>query len=389
MGELDLFGESTSPTDGAWCVADVTRRARQLIESGFDQVWVRGEVAGFKAYRSGHWYFTLRDPDAQIRCIMWRSDNQSVRTQPEEGTEIFVRARPTLWEERGEFRLTVKKLLPPAVDGDWQRKLEEARKALERDGLTDPTRRRPLPAFPLRIAVVTSLDGAALPDIVAVIQRRWPVAELLVVPTRVQGEGVETEIRAALRCADRIPAVDLVIVGRGGGSREDLWAFNTEIVARAVAEMSVPTVSAVGHETDVALTDLVADLRAATPSAAAEAAVPEIGRVRESVEVLARRLGRGLTSRTELAQERLARTSDRLTTAMTAVVDRDRNRVSEFGAMLDALSPLKILGRGFAVPRGADGKVLRHTSDFVEEVAFSLTVSDGDVTAIPKRRDDA
>ena len=384
MGELDLFSETTSSTDGAWSVADVTQRARQLIETGFTRIWVRGEVTGFKAYRSGHWYFTLRDKHAQVRCIMWRGDNQRLRTPPDEGVEVFVEARPTVWEDRGEFRLTVERLLPTAADGAWQIQLEEARAALDRDGLFDPSRKRPLPPFPFRIAVVTSVDGAALRDIVAVIERRWPVAELLVVPTRVQGEGVETEIRAALLFADGLPDVDLVIVGRGGGSREDLWAFNTEIVARAVAAMSVPTIAAIGHETDVSLTDLVADARAPTPSAAAEAGVPDMERVRAGIEQLARRLGRGLAGRTQLAKERLARTADRLTLAIGGIVDRDRNRVSELGAMLDALSPLKILGRGYAVARGREGKVLRRTDDFVPDVPFTLTVSDGDVNAVPK-----
>jgi exodeoxyribonuclease VII large subunit len=384
VGELNLFSETSSSTDGAWRVADVTRRARQLIESGFSPIWVRGEVSGFKAYRSGHWYFTLRDADAQVRCIMWRSDNQRVKTPPDEGVEVFVEARPTVWEDRGEFRLTVKQLLPTAADGGWQIKLEQARAALDRDGLFDPSRKRPLPQFPFRIAVVTSVDGAALRDIVAVTERRWPVVELLVVPTRVQGEGVEAEIRAALQFADRLPDVDLVIVGRGGGSREDLWAFNTEIVARAVAAMSVPTIAAVGHETDVSLTELVADARAPTPSAAAEAAVPNLEHVQAGVDQMARRLGRGLTSRTQLAKERLARTTDRLTVAMGGLVDRDRSRVSELGAMLDALSPLRILARGYSVARSREGKVLRRIDDFVPDVPFTLTVGDGEVDAVPK-----
>jgi len=384
VGELNLFSETSSSTDGAWRVADVTRRARQLIESGFSPIWVRGEVSGFKAYRSGHWYFTLRDADAQVRCIMWRSDNQRVRTPPDEGVEVFVEARPTVWEDRGEFRLTVKQLLPTAADGGWQIKLEQARAALDRDGLFDPSRKRPLPQFPFRIAVVTSVDGAALRDIVAVTERRWPVVELLVVPTRVQGEGVEAEIRAALQFADRLPDVDLVIVGRGGGSREDLWAFNTEIVARAVAAMSVPTIAAVGHETDVSLTELVADARAPTPSAAAEAAVPNLEQVQAGVDQMARRLGRGLTNRTQLAKERLARTTDRLTVAIGGLVDRDRSRVSELGAMLDALSPLRILARGYSVARSREGKVLRRMDDFVPDVPFTLTVGDGEVNAVPK-----
>ncbi len=387
MGALDLFSHLPPSTDGAWRVAEVTRRARQLIERGFDRLWVRGEVTGFKSYRSGHWYFTLRDADAQIRCVMWQSDNRRVRTQPTEGTEVFVEARPTVWEERGEFRLTVKRLLPSAADGAWQIELEKAKAALERDGLFDSARKRPLPPFPSRIAVVTSEDGAALRDIIAVTKRRWPVVELVVVPTRVQGDGVETEIRAALRTADRVRGVDLIIVGRGGGSREDLWAFNTEIVARAVAAVSVPTISAVGHETDVTLTDLVADVRAATPSAAAEAAVPDAERVQASVDQLARRLARGLSGRTQLAEERLARTADRLGVAVTSRMAEERAYVSELAARLDALSPLKVLRRGYAVARNAAGKVLKRTRDFEPDVAFHLTVSDGTVAAIPRGND--
>ena len=362
-------------------MADVTRRARQLIESGFQRVWVRGEVTGFKSYRSGHWYFTLRDAQAQVRCVMWRRDNERLPADPEDGMEVFVEARPSVWEERGEFRLGVKRLIPTAEGGLWQLQLERARAALERDGLLDPARKRPLPQYPRRIAIVTSPDGAALRDVVAVIGRRWPLTELWLVPTKVQGEGAEDELCAALETAGRLPQVDLVIGGRGGGSREDLWAFNSERVARAVAAVPAPTISAVGHETDVALTDLVADLRAPTPSAAAEAAVPDRKAAAQSVAALGRRLARGLARPVELGQERLERTSDRLTMSMQSQLERRVAVVEQLGATLDALSPLKVLERGYAVARDEAGKVLKRAAQFSPGLAFRLALADGEVRA--------
>jgi len=381
-GGLDLFSAAgESPNDGALSVSDVTKQARRLIESGFTQVWVRGEVTGFKAYRSGHWYFTLRDADAQVRCVMWRNANRSLPEPPQEGSQVFLEAKPTVWEERGEFRLTVKRLVPTDEGGLWQLRLEKARAALLRDGLLDPARKRRLPEFPSRIAVVTSPDGAALRDIVSVIRRRWPMVELLIVPSLVQGDGAEEGLCAGLQLADRIPNVDLVIIGRGGGSAEDLWAFNSEKVARALAAISVPTISAVGHETDVALTDLVADLRAPTPSAAAEAAVPNRTEVIRLASALARRLASGLSSHTMLGRERLARTTDRLTNAMSMQVESRKARVGRLSVQLDALSPLKVLERGYAVARDDKGRVLKYTGDFRPGSDFRLTVSDGDVAA--------
>lgn len=379
MGGLSLF-DGIAPTDGAWSVSQVTQRARQLMEAGFDRLWVRGEVTGFKKYQSGHWYFTLRDRQAQVRCVMWRLDAGRLRTPPEEGMEVFAEAKPTVWEERGELRLTVKQLLPTAADGSWQIRLARARAALERDGLLDPARRRPMPRFPRRIAVVTSTDGAALRDIVSVARRRWPAVELLVVPARVQGDTAESELCAALGMVNRLE-VDLMIVGRGGGSREDLWAFNSERVARAVAAVRVPTISAVGHETDISLTDLVADLRAATPSAAAEAAVPDRDPVRAHVDTLARRMARGLTARVEVSAQRLDRTADRLGSGIAARIGLGRGRLDALEAGLQALSPMRVLARGFALARDHDGRVLRRTADFPPGARFRLTVADGDVPA--------
>ncbi|UCG86160.1 MAG: exodeoxyribonuclease VII large subunit [Gemmatimonadota bacterium] len=379
---LDLFTAAGADADqGAWSVADVTKRARRLIEAGINRVWVKGEVTGFKAYRSGHWYFSLRDAEAQVRCVMWLTDNQRLPGPPDEGTQVFVDARPTVWEERGEFRLTIKQLVPTDAGGLWQLQLERAKAALDRDGLLDPKRKRPLPRYPQRVAVVTSADGAALKDIVSVLERRWPAIQLLLVPTRVQGEAAEAEICAALDLVNRLPAVDLAIVGRGGGSREDLWVFNSERVARAVAAVRVPTISAVGHETDMTLTDLVADVRAATPSAAAEAAVPSAAAVAELLRGLAQRMVQGLTGYTEVGRERLARTGDRLTAAVQAQLQQRSLRLDSLGGMLDALSPLKVLNRGYAVARDDEGRVLRRTQDFTTDLEFNLTVSDGDVRA--------
>ena len=381
-GGLDLFSEvEEHSNDRAWSVSAVTKQARRLIESGFTQVWVRGEVTGFKAYRSGHWYFTLRDADAQVRCVMWRNANRSLPAPPEEGSQVFVEAKPTVWEERGEFRLTVKRLVPTYEGGLWKLRLEKARAALERDGLLDPARKRPLPKFPSKVAVVTSPDGAALRDIVSVARRRWPMVELLVVPSLVQGEGAEEGLCAGLALADRIPDVDLVIIGRGGGSAEDLWAFNSEKVARALAAISVPTISAVGHETDISLTDLVADVRAPTPSVAAETALPDRAEVAGLASGLAQRLASGLSSHTMLGRERLARTTDRLTNAISNLVESRKTLLGRLSAQLDALSPLKVLERGYSVARDETGRVLKKTDDFVSGLDFKLTVSDGEVSA--------
>jgi len=376
---LDLFA-AVAP-EGAWTVGEVTRRARAVLEAGLAPLWVRGEISGFKAWQSGHWYFTLRDKTAQIRCVMFQKDNRRLPAAPQDGMQVFVFARPTVWEEKGEFRLTVLDLLSTEAGGLWQLAFEKAKAALAKDGLLDPARKRPLPPYPRRIAVVTSPDGAALRDIIAVMTRRWPVAELLVIPTRVQGEGAEKEICAALALACRLDGLDLVIIGRGGGSREDLWTFNHERVARAVAALPVPVVSAVGHETDVTLCDLVADLRAPTPSAAAEAATPDRSDVATELAHLGARLARGLAARSGRIAERLDRTLDRLATAIERRLERGRHALGAAGGRLDALSPLKILERGYALARDAEGRVLKRVAQLTPGLAFRLRVTDGEVAA--------
>ena len=377
---LDLFAAASA--EGAWTVTEVTRRARVVIEAGLPPLWIRGEVTGFKAARSGHWYFSLRDKTAQVDCVMYQSDNRGLPAPPAEGTQVFVFARPTIYDAKGDFQLTVRELLSTDQGGLWKLAFEKARAALQKDGLLDPARKRRLPSFPRRIAVVTSPDGAALRDIEVVITRRWPMAELVLVAAKVQGEGAEASVCAALaRLAKGGLDVDVAIVGRGGGAAEDLWTFNSERVARAVAAVPVPVISAVGHETDVTLCDLVADLRAPTPSAAAEAATPDRVEVLVFVEQLGERLARGLSQRAQRTVDRLGRMGDRLTGGMQFRLEQSRALLTAHGARLDALSPLKVLARGYAVARDENGRVLKQVKQLPSGREFTLRVTDGEVDA--------
>lgn len=367
-------------TGGALTVSEVNARLKGAVEGALGQVWVKGEVTGLRVHGSGHWYFTLRDGESQIRCAMWRTYAQrQPGGPPPEGIEVFVRARPNYWEERGEVSLSVVTLLRTDGVGDAALAFERTRAALERDGLLDPARKRGLPPFPLRVAIVTSLDGAALHDMATVARRRWP-ARLLVVGSAVQGESAERDLVRALRLVNRLRA-DVCIVGRGGGSREDLGAFNLESVCRAMAAVQVPVVSAVGHQTDVTLADLVADRRAETPSAAIALALPDQADVTAMLAAQGTRLAGGLRRRTRVVEQRLFRAEDRLRLGVERRVVGARERLAALGARLDALSPLAVLRRGYALPRALDGRALRRRDDFVPGLRLRLRVSDGEVGA--------
>ena len=372
---------SIAPTDEVWSVTRLASAVKRLVEGEMMPVWIRGEVVGCKAWSSGHWDFGLRDRQSQVRCCMWSRYNQTAGDPPRDGTEVFVLAKPGIYEAKGEFQLNVTRMLPTSAIGAAQRELERVKELLQRDGLFDQARKRPIPALACALAVVTSADGAALRDVITVVGKRWPCCRLVVVNARVQGDGAVPALVRALRLVNRLPGIEICIVGRGGGGREDLAAFNSEAVCRALAEVRVPTISAVGHETDISLTDLVADLRAATPSAAAEMAVADLREVSRQLDDLAARLAGGLGSRTRLADERLARTADRLHGAMESVLRRERHRAERLGAQLDALSPLRILDRGYAVPVGPDGHVLKRRAEFAPGTPFRLRVADGDVAA--------
>jgi exodeoxyribonuclease VII large subunit len=362
-------------------VSQLAGAVKQLLEGTVPLLWVRGEVTACKAWSSGHWYFTLRDAGAQLRCCMWRTYTQRAGRPPADGTSVYAFGRPTLFEGRGEFQSLVQRMLPTAAIGDQQLRLERVKEGLAADGLFDASRKRPLPRYPSRVAVITSTDGAALRDIATVTRRRWPSATLLVLASRVQGDGAARELVSALRLVGRLGA-DVCILARGGGDPLDLAAFNDEAVCRAIAAVPVPTISAVGHETDVSLSDLVADLRAATPSAAAELVFADEADVRRQVQALGGRLARSLGRRAELLEERLARAGDRLEAAVDQRLAAAGHRADRLGAELDALSPLRVLERGYAVPRGPDGRVLRRGEDFVPGADFWLRVSDG---VVPSR----
>jgi len=378
---LSFQQDLIAPTDDVWSVSELTAAAKRVVEGEFKAMWVRGEVVQCKVWTSGHWYFNLRDATSQVKCCMWKRDAARAGRPPADGTEVFVLATPGIYEAKGEFQLNVARLIPTAAIGAAQQELERVKALLHKDGLFDAARKRSLPAFAATIAVVTSTAGAALRDIITVARRRWPSARLLVIDTRVQGDGAADAIARALRLVNRLAEVDCCIVGRGGGGREDLSAFNAEIVCRALAEVRVPTISAVGHETDSSLTDLVADVRAPTPSAAAELALTDHREVRRQLDDLAARLAGGLAGRTRLGAERVERAGDRLQAATTAVLERRRHHLARLAAQLDALSPLRVLERGYAVPTAADGHVLKRRADFAPGARFNLRVADGSVPA--------
>lgn len=365
----------------AYSVTELALTLKDAVEAATGQVWVKGEVIGLKTYEAGHWYFNIKDEASQLRCVMWRTYAQRLRTPPPEGAEVYLLATPTVWGQRGELRLNGVTMLPTSGVGLQQLTFERTREVLERDGLLDPARKRPLPPFPRAIAVVTSADGVVIHDILTVARRRWPATRIILVPARVQGDEAVDDLVTALGMVNRLDDVDLCIVARGGGARDDLQAFNAEPVCRAVAAVMVPTISAVGHETDITLTDLVADLRAATPSAAAALALPDRADVARHLASLASRLGGGLRGRTRVQSERLARAGDRARRAIESRMEERRRRWERFASSLDALSPLAVLGRGYGVARLADGSVLRRKEQAPPGTPFGLRISDGEIAA--------
>ncbi len=268
--------------EGVLSVSALTQRIKEALESGFPAVWVKGELTGVKRAPSGHLYFSLKDPASQLDCVMWKSAFTRLGFEPQDGAEVEAFGDVSVYAARGRYQLTVREMRPAGI-GALLLALEQLKRKLQAEGLFDAARKRPLPRYPMRIGLVTSPVGAAVRDLVKVLRARWPSIGIVLAPVRVQGEGAAGEIAEAIERFNRLPGVDLLIVGRGGGSIEDLWAFNEERVARAVAGSALPVIAAVGHEVDWTLTDLAADVRAATPSNAAELAVRVRGEVVERV----------------------------------------------------------------------------------------------------------
>lgn len=281
---MELFKERQVLT-----VSRLTTLVRETLEDNFALVWVEGEISNLATPSSGHIYFTLKDPHATIRCVMFKGSAKALRFRPADGLKILLRARMSVYDQRGEYQLIAEYAEPMGL-GALQLAFEQTRDRLAKEGLFDSSHKKPVPKLPVTVGIVTSSTGAAIHDILNVIGRRYAELQILIAPTRVQGEGAGNEIAAAIADLNRVPGVDVIICGRGGGSLEDLWAFNEEVVARAIFASKIPVISAVGHEVDVTIADLVADLRAATPSAAAELVVNSKSQMTAECEALERRL---------------------------------------------------------------------------------------------------
>jgi exodeoxyribonuclease VII large subunit len=369
----------TDPSS-AIAVSALTNIARDILEGAFPPIWVRGEVTGFKAHRNGHWYFTLRDRMAQIRSVVWSKDTRAIPAPPDEGMLVSAFGNLSVYPQKGEMQFVVRRMEAEG-DGLWRKAFEKTRARLDAEGLLDTARKRQLPRYPRRVAVVTSPDGAALRDIIAVMKRRSPGVEIVVVPAAVQGDTAIMDLCRALDRVARWREADVVIIGRGGGSREDLWAFNDERVARAVATCPLPVVSAVGHEVDVTICDLVADVRAATPSAAAETVVRDDVELRAEIRASGRRLSRALRRRVDGAKADLQWHASALKNRLVRATERRRSRVAELGGRLNALSPLATLERGYAIARDEAGRALSSTTQFKTGMPFDLVLRDGSVAA--------
>ena len=423
---------AAAPARRILTVGELTAALRDLVESRFQEIWVEGELSGARVWNTGHLYFTLKDARAQVKGVMFRSSLRLLKFKPEDGVRVVARGRLSVYDPRGEYQLVCEHMEPRGL-GALQLAYEQLRARLAAEGLFDEARKRPLPALPRRIGVVTSLEGAAVRDILRVLHRRHPNAQVVIAPARVQGEAASRDLARALRQITRIDGVDVVIVGRGGGSIEDLWAFNEEVVARAIAACPVPVISAVGHETDVTIADFVADLRAPTPSAAAELVVRGKHEFTAHLDGLARRAAAAVAARIRRLDGRLhqlqarpafagvparvafrhrhagelaaalrrgagravsdrRREVERLTRALSAhhpqqrlargraalaahdrrlgaALDRRRHdrrtRLREAAAHLHALSPLAVLGRGYAMCWTDDRTALLRRADAV------------------------
>ena len=383
-------------------VSELNNYIKGIIDEDalLSEVYVSGELSNYKIYPSGHHYFTMKDQEGALRCVMFRSAASSVKFRPDNGMKVIAFGRISVYPRDGAYQFYVSRMIPDGV-GDLSVAFEQLKQKLYAEGLFDQRYKKPLPRFPKRIAVITSGAGAAVRDVIRVLGKRFPMAKVIVMPVRVQGVEAPAEIVGAIRYANRHNVADVIITGRGGGSLEDLWAFNEEIVARAIFASNIPVISAVGHEPDVTISDFVADLRAATPSNGAELCVPDQSELREYLSGLdirmAQALGREISRRRQqledISQKRVLRSpmnyiedrrvaldhiQRRLTAAQTNRLAAGRRRYVEYAAKLDALSPLKVLGRGYAIA-AKDGKVIKSAADVKKGDRISIRLKEDSI----------
>ena len=390
-------------------VTEVNRLVKSLLDDNYilKDILVRGELSNYKIHSTGHHFFTLKDEAGALRCVMYQSAASRLRFRPENGMKVVAAGRVSIFPRDGAYQLYCNSITPEGV-GDLTVAFQQLKEKLWREGLFDPAHKKPLPPYPERIAIVTSDTGAAIHDMIRILRSRYPVAEVVLLPVRVQGPEAPPEIVGAIRYANRWRVGDLIITGRGGGSMEDLWAFNDERVARAIYESELPVISAVGHEPDVTIADFVADARASTPSNAAEIAVPErtelMRRLRQSEErmiqseesrlrALRQRLEdlagkRVMTDHLAYIQDKrmeLVHVQQRLGDLSGVLLGQKRQRFAALAAALDAMSPLAVLGRGYAVVRDETGRILRSYREAAPGNSVSVTLGEGGFTAVVDR----
>lgn len=385
-------------------VSELTREIRELVESNFDQIACQGEISNLVRARSGHIYFTLKDENSQISAVMWKARAGRLKFDLHDGLEVVVIGPVQVYPPRGSYQISAEQVFPLGL-GPLELAFRQLQEKLAAEGLFDSERKRPLPQYPKKIALVTSATSAAVRDMIQVLTRRWPLTDLVVVPVPVQGETAALEIVEGLKHAAAIPDVELIITGRGGGSLEDLWPFNEEIVARAIAASPIPIISAVGHEIDVSISDLVADRRALTPTEAAEFAVPnqlEVkaelldarSRLQSSLRFRsqqARHLLDGLATRrifqhpTELLNKPrrlLDEQEQRLTRSLQSHCLRSTEQLRTIAAQLDALSPLKVLARGYSITTDAEtGALIKSTENCKAGQTIKTRLNNGEILA--------
>ncbi len=390
-----------------YTVSELNSGIRSLLEGQFASVWLTGEVSNFKAHHSGHYYFSLKDKSSQISSVMFRGSNRLLRFQLEDGLEVIAQGRVTVYEPRGNYQLVLDYIEPKGL-GALQLAFEQLKKKLEAEGLFDASRKKSLPLFPRKIGLITSSTGAAIRDLIHVLKRRCPSVEILLIPVSVQGEKAAPEIAAAIEEMNTFEEIEVMIVGRGGGSLEDLWAFNTEKVARAIVASKIPVISAVGHEIDITLADYVADLRAATPSAAAELVMPvkeelklKIQGFREALQTLMRYFFNAqrekfhfykshLKHPRKILEESLQRVDEleeRLILAWKRQWQHLHGSFVTFSQTLKALSPLAVLKRGYSITylkKGLQYFPLKRAGEVEEDSLLDIWLSEGKITAITK-----
>ena len=386
-------------------VTEVNELVKLLLDNEpmLQNICVRGELSNYKMYPSGHHYFSLKDQEGAIRCVMFKGSAMRLRFRPENGMKVVVTGRVTVFPRDGAYQLYCNTMTPEGV-GDLAVAFEQLKAKLYAEGLFDPAHKKPLPAYPEKIAIVTSSAGAAVHDMIRILRRRYPIAKVILLPVRVQGAEAPPEIAGAIRYADKWKIGDVIITGRGGGSMEDLWAFNDERVARAIYACETPVISAVGHEPDVTISDFVADARASTPSNAAEIAVPDQVELLRWLRGAEERMEQSETARLDTLRQRLKTlASKRVMTDQLAYVQdkrmalihvqqrlgdladgqlaRKRQSFAALAAFLDAMSPLKVLGRGYAMVQNDAGQILKSCRDVTAGERVSVTLGEGGFSA--------